>query len=261
MCLITFRYGQHERYKLILAANRDEAYNRASVGADFWPSHPYLLAGKDLEANGTWLGITKDGKIAAITNCHGEEFTEPAVDKLSRGHILTDYLTQNKSADIFIQELIKTKDHYQPFNVLLGTCDALYHFNSQDEVFTALPKGTHSLSNATLNTPWPKVKNTRKTLDLIIQSEEDYLSELFKMMMDKTPAPDNEIPDAPLPLTIRRKASANFIETEQFGTKSTTLLLVDWDNNVTYVERTYLPDEPFKDRTFNFQIKPKRAEK
>lgn len=257
MCLITFRYGQHERYKLILAANRDEAYSRASAGANYWPSHSDLLAGKDLEANGTWFGITKDGKIAAITNCHGEEFVEPTVDKQSRGQILTDYLTKNESADVFIPELIKTKDHYQPFNVLLGTIDALYHFNSQDEAFTALAKGTHSLSNATLNTPWPKVKNTRRTLDLIIQSEEDYLSELFKMMMDKTPAPDNEIPEAPMPLAIRRKASANFIETEQFGTKSTTILLVDWDNNITYIERTYLPDEQFEDRTFNFQIESK----
>lgn len=257
MCLITFRYGHHDRYKLILAANRDEAYNRASAGANYWPSHSDLLAGRDLEANGTWFGITKDGKIAAITNCHGEEFVEPTADKQSRGHILTDYLTQDGSAEIFIQNLILNKDHYQPFNVLLGSVDTLYHFNSRDTDFTALTKGTHSLSNATLNTPWPKVKKTRETLDTIIQSEKDYLVDLFAMMMDKTPASDNEIPEAPLPLAIRRKASANFIETEHFGTKSTTVLLVDWDNNVTYVERTYLADDKSEDRTFHFQIEEK----
>lgn len=258
MCLITFHYGQHERYKLILAANRDEAYNRSSAAADFWSSHPDLLAGKDLEASGTWFGITKDGKIAAITNCHGEEFAEPATDKQSRGHILTDYLTQNDSAENFIQALTKKKDAYQPFNVLLGSVDTLYHFNSLDTDFTALTKGTHSLSNATLNTPWPKVEKTRETLDIIIQSEKDYLNDLFAMMMDKTPAPDHKIPDAPLPLAIRRKASANFIETETFGTKSTTVLLVDWDNHVTYVERTYLIDEQFEDRTYRFQIEDKQ---
>ncbi|MGP6140612.1 NRDE family protein [Jeotgalibaca sp. A127] len=257
MCLITFRYGQHKRYKLILAANRDESYNRPTVGADYWPEYPSLLAGKDLEANGTWFGITKQGKVAAITNCHGEEFTEPEKNKQSRGQILIDYLSKNQDPVKFIKQLIATKDDYQPFNVLLGSVDILYHYNSKDNHYTKLDAGTHSLSNATLNTPWPKVNNTRQQLDIIIQTDHDYIQDLFTMMMDQTPAPDSELPEAPLPLEIRRKASANFIKTEHFGTKSTTLLLVDWHNNVTYIERNYLSEGNHEDRIFNFQITKK----
>lgn len=255
MCLITFRYGQHNRYKLILAANRDEAYNRPTVGADYWKEYPDLLAGKDLEANGTWFGITKQGKVGAITNCHGEEFTAPEKSKKSRGQILIDYLTGEQDPVTFINQLIASKDDYQPFNVLLGSIDMLFHYNSNDDDYTKLDIGTHSLSNATLNTPWPKVKNTRQQLDSIIQTDHDYMHDLFAMMMNQTPAPDNEIPRAPLPMEILRKTSANFIKTEQFGTKSTTLLLVDWNNNVTFVERNYLLEGNYKDRTFTFQIK------
>lgn len=254
MCLITFHYGEHEHYKLIIAANRDEAYARPTVGADFWEEYPDLLAGKDLEANGTWFGITKQGKIAAITNCHGEEFSEPEDGKKSRGNILIDYLTNKQNPMSFINGLIETKGDYQPFNVLVGSIDTLYHYNSYDDNFTIVSMGTHSLSNATLNTLWPKVKNTRREMEHIIQTDHDYVDALFRMMMDQTPAPDHELPPASLPLAIRRKASANFIKTDHFGTKSTTILLVDWDNTVTYVERMYQPNGHFEDKSFNFQI-------
>lgn len=257
MCLITFRLASHPEYKLILAANRDESYERPTAPADFWQEYPTLLAGKDLEANGTWLGITKNGKIAVITNCHDAETINIDPQKRSRGKIITDYLASERTATHYLNQLIEQKNQYLPFNVLLGDVDKLYHFNSQDQSYTLLKKGTHSLSNATINTPWPKVTNTKKQIDHIFQASNDYIEKLFQMMMDQTPAPDQQLPDAPFPIETLRKISANFIDTEDFGTKSTTLLLVDHKNKVTFIERTYDLNQSSHDRSYQFQIKEK----
>lgn len=261
MCLITFRIANHPKYKLILAANRDEAYARPTEMASFWSEHPQLLAGKDLEANGTWLGITKDGRIAAITNCHEgtdkvEQITYTADSpKKSRGKIITDYLLSKKQPEIYLHELIKEKHAYQPFNILLGNADALYHFNSQEESFVQLHKGTHSISNASLDIPWPKVRKTKKQIDRILKGEDHYIESLFEMMMDQIPARDDELQyAAALPLDLRRKTSAPFIKTEGFGTRSTTLLLVDYDDQVTFLERTYKKNDTSSDQMFHFKI-------
>ena len=255
MCLITFRIAQHPTYKLVLAANRDEAYARPTEAANFWKSQPTLLAGKDLEANGTWLGITKEGKIAAITNCHDGDFEEaiPAKKK-SRGKIVTDYLASPLSPEDFLNELIEEKDAYLPFNVLLGTVDQLFHFNSLEQSFTPLKPGTHSISNATLNTPWPKVRRTKEQINKLASEKDAYMESLFQMMMDETPAPDDQLPNTPLPLDLNRKVSAPFIKTDEFGTRCTTLILVDQENNVTFVERTYDHTQNYVDRTFEFTI-------
>lgn len=254
MCLITFHLSSHPTYKLILAANRDELYERPTEPADFWQEYPNLLAGKDLEANGTWLGITKKGKIAAITNCYDVETFRNHSQKYSRGKIITDYLTSEKTAPQYLDQFIAKKNQYLPFNVLLGDIDELYHFNSQDQVYTLLPKGTHGLSNATINTPWPKVTNTKIRMGKIINTSNHYTEQLFQMMMDQTPADDQKLPNASLPIEIKRKISANFIDTEDFGTRSTTLLLVDHHNMVIFIERTYHSKNDSHDRSYHFQV-------
>lgn len=255
MCLITFHIAQHPTYKLVLAANRDEAYDRPTKSAQFWETYPGLLAGKDLEANGTWLGITRDGKLAAITNCHDGEFFEAATPpKKSRGKIVMDYLTSNQTPEQYLEILKQNKMEYQPFNILLGTVDNLYHFNSRDQNSSQLPAGIHSVSNAALNTPWSKVVNTKRQLEQFSQEGKLYTEQLMQMMMDSTPAPDEELPNVPLPLEMRRKTSATFIQSETFGTRCTTILLVDWNNQVTFTERNYRSDGTYADKRFEFQL-------
>ena len=255
MCLITFHIAQYPTYKLVLAANRDEVYARPTEAAHFWENQSTLLAGKDLEANGTWLGITKAGKIAAITNCHDGEFEEAShTKKKSRGKIVTNYLDSSLSPEDFLNELTAEKNAYLPFNVLLGTVDQLFHFNSREQNFTPLMPGTHSISNATLNTPWPKVSRTKEQINKLASEKDAYMESLFQMMMDETPAPDDQLPNTPLPLDLNRKVSAPFIKTDEFGTRCTTLILVDQENNVTFVERTYDDTQNYVDRTFEFTI-------
>lgn len=257
MCLITFRITSHPNYKLVLAANRDEMYNRPTKPADFWKEYPNLLAGKDLVANGTWLGITRNGKIAAITNCYDENQFEVDSLRLSRGKIIIDYLTSQLTPIQFLDQLLTQKDLYRPFNVLLGDIDHLYHFNSQDQTYTFLSKGTHSISNATLNTPWPKVIHTKKEIEQVLHSQNDYTDYLFHMMTDQTPAADEELLDDPLPIEQRRKLSANFISTKEFGTRSTTILLVDYENKVTFIERNYDSKLDYQERSYHFPVKEK----
>ncbi|UJF15787.1 NRDE family protein [Jeotgalibaca sp. MA1X17-3] len=254
MCLITFHLSSHPTYKLILAANRDELYERPTAPANFWKEFPDLLAGKDLQAKGTWLGITKTGKIAAITNCYDAETLNSTTQKNSRGKIIIDYLTSKKTATQYLEQLITKKNQYLPFNVLLGDINKFYHFNSQNQSYTLLPKGTHSLSNATINTPWLKVTNTKEKLNMIIDTSNHYADQLFQMMMNQTPAPDQQLPDISLPIAIKRKVSANFIDTENFGTRSTTLILVDHNNMVTFIERTYDSKNNSQDHSYHFQV-------
>lgn len=254
MCLITFSLSSHPTYKLVLAANRDELYKRPTAPANFWPEYPDLLAGKDLQANGTWLGITKKGKIAAITNCYDEGTLPSDTQKHSRGKIVIDYLTSEKTAVQYLDQLIIKKDQYLPFNVLLGDIDEIYHFNSQNQLYTLLQKGTHSLSNATINTPWPKVINTKTKMNRIMNTPNHYINQLFQMMMDQTPASDQQLPDASFPIEIKRKVSTNFIDTEDFGTRSTTLILVDHNHMVTFIERTYDSKYNSHDNSYHFQL-------
>ena len=251
MCLITFKIAQDPQYKLILAANRDEAYSRPTAHAQFWEEAPHLLAGKDLLANGTWLGITKQGKLAAITNCHQDNQFSPDPSKLSRGSIMTDYLLTDDSADSYLSKIQEKTANYQPFNVILGSVDHLYHLNSLDNQIQLLHDGIHSVSNASLNTPWPKVERTRADL---AKTNDKTINQLFAMMMDQKPAADSQLDYlSNIPLEMKRAVSAPFIKTDAFGTRSTTLILVDYANHVTFIERTYDGDS-YSDHSFQFTI-------
>lgn len=260
MCLLTFRIAQHPQYKLVLAANRDEKYARPAAAAHFWDTPSGLLAGKDLEANGTWLGISRQGKLAALTNCHDlpdeppEQLYEKPSHKRSRGELVINYFRQQEGPADYIAGIRAAREEYEPFNLLIGTVEHLYHYNSRDDSLQLVSPGTHSLSNATLDTPWPKVRRTRERLDEILQSEQEYIEELFLMMRDQTPAPDEELPTVPLSLEQKRAVTAPFIVTEEFGTRNTTLLLVSHTNEVLFIERTYSTSGKFHDQQYCFQL-------
>ena len=253
MCLISIQLRQHAVYKLVLVANRDEQYDRPALPAHFWPDHPDLLAGKDLSARGTWLGITKQGRIAAVTNSYLIT-TQESDQKLSRGNLVMDYLTGNIGPEGYLEQIRQQRTDYNGFNLLIGSSDSLHHYNNILDEFIIIQTGSHAVSNATLDTPWPKVTLTKAAMAELASSSELDEEAIFRIMADRTPPSDDQLPDLPLPLPILRAVSANFIQTERYGTRSTTLILIDHCDQVTFVERSYLPDGTSSDVRFNFLL-------
>lgn len=253
MCLISIQLSQNASYKLMLVANRDEQYDRPSLPAHFWPDHPDLLAGKDLSARGTWLGITKQGRIAAVTNSYLMTIQE-SDQKLSRGNLVMDYLTGTTGPEDYLNQVRQQRTDYNGFNLIIGSSDNLHHYNNILDEINVLQTGNHTISNATLDTPWPKVTRTKAAMAELASSSLLDEEAIFRIMADRTPPPDDQLPDLPLDLPTLRAVSANFIQTERYGTRSTSLILIDHSDRVTFVERSYLPDGTTSDVRFNFQL-------
>ena len=182
MCLINLHFHDHPNYKLIVAANRDEFYNRPTSPSHFWEDEPSLLAGRDLVQMGTWLGITKDGRFAALTN-----YRDPAqfgVVKASRGEIVKNFLIEDTSSLDFINELNTKKDYYNGFNIIIGNAEKLHNDNNINEQIIEIPQGTHGLSNHFLNTPWPKVTSGKAMLHNYVEKHNVLdADELFAILL------------------------------------------------------------------------------
>jgi len=162
MCLIVFAYNVHPSYRLVLAANRDEFYERPSSSADFWKDYPQVLAGRDLKEGGTWLGITKSGKYAAVTNYRDPSSLKS--DSLSRGRLVSSYLTGNQNPDKYLKNISSQVDKYDGFNLLLGDDNNLFVFSSRSDMQKLKP-GIYGLSNHLLDTNWPKVARSKKNAE------------------------------------------------------------------------------------------------
>ena len=160
MCLVVFAHNSHPNYKFIFAANRDEFYDRPTEQADFWEDQPELLAGKDLKADGTWMGITKSGKFAAITNYR--DLSNIKEDAPTRGMLVTNFLIGNLNSEEYYNSVKGELSKYNGFNLILGDIDNLYYFSTHTEGLRKLDPGVHGLSNAVLDTPWPKVEKSKK---------------------------------------------------------------------------------------------------
>ncbi len=244
MCLILFAYRSHPGYKLIFAANRDEYYDRPTAPAGWWEQAPFLLAGKDLKAGGTWMGITKKGKIAALTNYRGPEHPHP--DALSRGTLVSDYLLSDTPAGEYLETLRAKENKYNGFNLILGDIDHLYYYSNRENQNRRNPlePGLYGLSNGHLNSPWPKVVKGKQVLEQqVLKVPEVSLEILFSILGDTALAPDEQLPDTGVGIAVERVLSPIFIKVpgHGYGTRSSTVLLVDHDNRVTFVERSFVP--------------------
>lgn len=239
MCLIVFSYKHHPDYKLIFAANRDEFYDRPTRPAQFWDTSPSILAGKDCLAGGTWLGINRRGEFGALTN-----FRDPSIQKEnppSRGGIVINYLKQKTNSKSFLKELHKKSNRYMGFNVLLGSAKQMFHYSNQQQQISQIKPGIHGLSNYLLNTPWPKVQRAKRTLTELISTENFDEENLFTLLQDDTQAPDDKLPDTGIPDELEKQVSPIFIKTEKYGTRNSTILLIDNNGKVTFEERCYKP--------------------
>jgi uncharacterized protein with NRDE domain len=253
MCLIVFAKNVHPKYKLIFAANRDEFYNRPSEQVEFWAKYPDLLAGKDLQAGGTWLEITKQGRFAAITNFRDLKNLKP--DAPSRGNLTLDFLTSNISPEEYYAELLTKIIDYNGFNLLLGTVDELFYFSNMTEGIKIIESGIHGISNAILDTPWPKVEKGKQQLQNLIQHEEIHAFEVIDILKNSTQAKDEDLPDTGVGIDLERMLSPIFIKSEKYGTRCSTVVMIDNDDNVKFVEKFFFDGiGHFSNREFKFKI-------
>lgn len=241
MCLIAFAYRTHPKYKLILAANRDEFYKRPTRPARFWTEegHPDMLAGKDLEAGGTWMGISKKETWGALTNYR--DFSEIKENPPSRGELVLNYLDQDKSPAEFLENIKERTQAYNGFNILLGDADSLLHYSNHSDTITEVEPGIHGVSNALLDTPWTKLEQAKSDLSEAIKKEEPAVEDLFSLLKNDTTAPDAELPETGLPYELEKAVSSVFIKTDNYGTRCSTVLLIDHDGKCTFTERRYDP--------------------
>lgn len=246
MCLLILAHRVHPAWRLVVAANRDELHARVTAPAGWWDDHPEVLGGRDLEAGGTWLGVTRGGRFAALTNVRepGSMHRGPR----SRGGLVRDFLAGAASPGAFLADLVPWGGDFPGFNLVVGDAGELWHWSNRGPAPRRLSPGVHGLSNAGLDTPWPKVVRARAALGELLgggrldppvtgAAEELALS----ILADRHAAPDEALPDTGVGLELERLLAPAFIVSPVYGTRSSTLLLIGCDGSIHFVERSFDP--------------------
>ena len=239
MCLIVFAWQLMPATPLIAAANRDAFYDRPALPAGWWEDHTDIYAGRDLHAGGTWMGVTRCSRFAAITNIRAP--SERRTDVPSRGHLVKDYLASSFTPQEYIEQISQETDHYNGFNLLVGNRDTLIWYSNRGQAnpFNGKPlyPGIYGLSNALLNDPWHKVVKTRANFgSLLCTSAPD--EAYFDMLSDSTLAPDNRLPETGVDLPTERMLSAVCIHSPGYGTRSSSLVRLHAEAAATLKELT-----------------------
>lgn len=253
MCLIFISFQEHPSYKLIVAANRDEFHRRKTAAADFWKDYPNVLGGRDLEANGTWLGVSRSGKISLLTNYRDPQHINPIAP--SRGHLVSDFLEDNVAAEPYMKAVESRGKQYNGYNLVAGTADELWYHSNYAPGTQSIAPGLHGLSNHLLDTPWPKVERGKQLLEPILKQKRIEPSEIFELLYDDHVAPDNQLPDTGVGLERERALSSMFIKSPDYGSRCSTVVLIDRQNHLLFSERVYdLSTFQFATKDFEFDI-------
>jgi uncharacterized protein with NRDE domain len=252
MCLIFLSINNHPDYKLVIAANRDEFYNRKTAAADFWPDRPSIVGGRDLEAGGTWLAMSKQGRIAMVTNYRDPKNINPKAP--SRGQLVTDYLLCNDSSLNYMSAVESVGKAYNGFNLVTGDLRDFYYYSNYGNGVQKLGAGLFGLSNHLLDTPWPKVVRGKKSVAELLNGKFNY-KDLFKILYDVETAADNLLPDTGVGLERERALSSMFIKSPGYGTRCSTVVLVNNNNEVFFAERVFdLTTFDFSEKSFTFKV-------
>ncbi len=253
MCLIFIALKNHPKYKLIVAANRDEFYNRKTAPAAYWKDHPEILGGRDQEAFGTWLGMTKSGRISMVTNFRDPKNINPKAP--SRGKLVTDFLLDSTLGEKYLERVESKAKKYNGFSLIVGTVDSLYYLSNYKEGVIILNSGLFGLSNHLLETPWPKVEKGKNEIQLLLKSPSIKPEDLFHILQDETISTDEKLPDTGVGLERERALSSAFIKSPGYGTRSSTVILVDYTNHVSFTERVFdLTTFQYSNQTFQYKI-------
>ncbi len=255
MCLILFAYKMEQGYPLVLAANRDEFYSRPTRPAEFWPEHSDLLAGRDLQANGTWLGVTRAGRFAAVTNFR--DGSSQQLNSISRGKLTLDFLTSTDSPQTFARSLLAQSQQYAGFSLLVGDLDNLvYLSNRADMPCLTLSPGLYGLSNHLINSPWPKVEKGKKLLARQLRSPNH--RQLQQLLQDEWRPDDKRLPNTHIDIELERMLSPIFIRSEHYGTRACTSLIYSDDGHISFSELTVEKGQPLPAALqFDITIAPK----
>ncbi len=237
MCLILLAWQAHADYPLVVAANRDEFFARPAAAAAFWQEAPQVLAGRDLEAGGTWLGVSREQRFAALTNFR--EGRQQRADARSRGALVADFLTGEASPAAYLAEVSAAAADYNGCNLFVADGERLgYYANRGDGRVRWLGPGIYGISNHLLDTPWPKLSRAKAAFA-------DALSALpaaapfFELLADQEIVPDSHLPETGVPLEWERILSAIFVRSENYGTRASTLLSRRSDGQTTLIERSF----------------------
>ena len=236
MCLIAWSWQPDSSSPLLLLGNRDEFYARPTMPLHWWED-AQVLAGRDLHGGGTWLGVSKSGRMAALTNFR--DTSNFRADAPSRGALVTQFLMGQQSALAYLEEMAKTRSDYNPFNLLVYDGEIFLALESRsDQIFSIAP-GIGAVSNADIDTPWPKVEKIRSGLaQRQLQQQLDMDDALWDFLQDKEPADDLLLPQTGISLERERALSPIFIRTADYGTRSSTLLRIH-AKGFTMKERTF----------------------
>lgn len=242
MCLLVLAWQAHPRYHLVVAANRDEFHERSTAALAAWPAPENIIAGRDLRANGTWLGLDRRRHFGIITNFR--ELQRPRPDAPSRGALIPRYLAGEESAATYLNRLEPEAPRYSGFNLLLTDGDSLWYASNRTERFARhLPPGVYGLSNQYLDTPWPKLRRVRRRFDAWLSDPANgSASGLFAMLEDRTMASaDEELPQTGLEPEWERLLSAPFVLNPDYGTRCSTVLLLEPSGAGYLAERRFDP--------------------
>ena len=249
MCLILFAYQQHPDYPLIVIANRDEYYARPTRSAHWWDDDDETLAGRDLTAGGTWMGVNRRGRFAAVTNVREPGGMSPG--ELSRGELTRNFLTGDDSARDYLHQLQPDLQSYSGFNLLLGDSSGLWFCSNRADGIRKVEAGIYGISNGRFNEAWPKLEGGKHLLADTLKTTTDS-EKLLQILTDNNQARDDDLPDTGIALEFERLLSSRFIHSPNYGTRASTLIRYSLDSQIDFIEKNFDVDgslgEPFKTR-------------
>ena len=240
MCLVTFALDVHPRHRLVLAGNRDERFDRPAAALGRWPDAPAVVAGRDLEAGGTWLGAADGGRWAVLTNVRDPAHPRPSTR--SRGALPADFLTGSAGARRYAADVHARRDAFDGFNLVVGDADGAFVVSTRAEAVAELGPGVYGLSNDRLDTPWPKVTRARVALRAALDADPVPLAALLDVLDDTRQSPDADLPDTGVGVEWERVLSPVRIVAGGYGTRVSTALVLDRGGGGRVAERTWNAD-------------------
>jgi len=247
MCLLIAAVDVHPGFRLVMAGHRDEFHDRPAAPLGWWDDSPDILAGRDLQAGGTWLGVDRRGRVSVVTNFRAPSSEREAAP--SRGLLVPGFLASGLPAAQFTDRLAQGASAYSGFNLLAWDGSTLAYCGGPDAGARTLPPGIYGLSNARLDTPWAKLTRIRERVRGLLSGGAPRPESLFRALDDRRPAPDDQLPETGIGMELERLLSAPFIVSPRYGTRCTTIVLVGRDGDVQVAERRYAPDGSTVGRT------------
>ena len=221
-----------------MLSNRDEYYQRPTEKAHFWASHPNIFAGLDLRAGGTWLGANPKGRLAAITNFRE---LDPSGER-SRGELTSGFLNSDIPAQTFLEQVHARHKLYAGFNLLLADDTGLWYYSNRENLIRQLEPGLYGLSNGLLNTPWPKVRRLKKHLKQAISNDKINPKHLIRLLHDEHRPPDDQVQETGVDPVRERMLAPCFIHSPDYGTRNSTILLLNRNGKMSWHEQQYDAD-------------------